>query len=263
MNHISKHSPSQESVFILNLHCPTRLQRMRALNSSLKYFVVQKLNLSNKEAIRYILSGRVLVNGKKGSLTQVLFPHDEIQLDEQLIKAPVKSIYIAYHKPFGVESTLNTRIENNLLEALQIPHRVFPVGRLDKASEGLMLLTNDGKLSLRILHPESRHEKEYEVTVDRPLSPQALDQLAAGIIIMGKKTRPALVRQLSPLSFNIIMTQGLNRQIRRMCYKLGYQVEKLLRIRFLTLKLASLQPGEWRYLSEPEVVELMENATSG
>lgn len=234
---------------------------MRALNSSLKYFVVQKLRLSNKEAIDAILSGRVLVNGKRGTLNQVLLPEDEVQLDEQVIKVPVNNVYIAYHKSPGIETTLNASIENNLLEALNIPHRVFPVGRLDKASEGLMLLTNDGKLSIRILHPKSCHEKEYEVTVDHPLTQQAIDHLAEGIVIMGKKTRPALVRQLNATTFNIIMNQGLNRQIRRMCYKLGYEVKKLLRTRFITLELGNLSPGEWRYLSQAEISNLVQHVS--
>lgn len=236
---------------------------MRALNSSLKYFVVQKLRVSNKEAIQYILSGSVLVNGQRGSLTQVLLPEDEVQLDEQIIKESRKGVYIAYHKPYGIETTMNASIENNLLEALNIPHDVFPVGRLDKASEGLMLLTNDGKLSINILHPKrDQHEKEYEVTVDNPLTQEAIDQLAAGVVIMGKKTRPAQVRQLNENTFNIIMTQGLNRQIRRMCYKLGYEVRKLVRIRFLTLELGNLLPGEWRYLNQLEIKRLLQHISS-
>ena len=234
---------------------------MRTLNSSLKYFVVQKLNLSNKEAIQHILSGRVQVNGKRGTLTQKLLPEDEVQLDGQIIKVPRKNIYIAYHKPYGIESTMNASIEHNLLQAIDISHDVFPVGRLDKASEGLMLLTNDGKLSIRILHPKSCHEKEYEVTVDHPLTQQVIDQLTDGIVIMGKKTRHAQVRQLDETSFNIILTQGLNRQIRRMCYKLGYQVEKLVRIRFITLRLGDLLPGEWRYLNQVEVNSLIQHVS--
>ncbi|WP_460921191.1 pseudouridine synthase [Pontibacter brevis] len=222
---------------------------------------MQRLNLSNKDAIHHILSGRVLVNGKRGTLDQVLLPEDAVQLDEQTIKEPQKNVYIAYHKPNGIESTMNASIEDNLLQALEIPHDVFPVGRLDKASEGLMLLTNDGKLSIRILHPKSCHEKEYEVTVDHPLTQQAIDQLAAGVVIMGKKTRPAVVRQLSDTSFNIIMTQGLNRQIRRMCYKLGYQVTKLLRIRFLSLELGNLSPGEWRHLNQSEINTLVQHTS--
>ncbi len=229
---------------------------MRKLNSSLKYFIVQKLNFSNKKAIQHILAGRVLVNGKGGTLTQALLPEDEVQLDGQVIKVARKSVYVAYHKPWGIESTMNTDIENNLLQAVNIPHHIFPIGRLDKASEGLMLLTNDGLLSFQMLHPKTRQEKEYEVTVNYPLTKETIEKLASGVVIMGKKTRPALVRQLDDTTFNIVMTQGLNRQIRRMCYKLGYQVEKLLRTRFITLELGNLAAGEWRYLNELEIKAL-------
>ena len=235
---------------------------MRAFTSSLKYFVVQKLNFSNKEAIRHILSGRVLVNGKTGSLSQELHPEDEVQLDEQIIKVGRNTVYIAYHKPCGIESTMNASIENNLLHAVNIPHEVFPVGRLDKASEGLMLLTNDGQLSFKILQPKNcQLEKEYEVSVDHPLTQQAIDQLAAGIIIMGRKTRPALVRQLDETTFNIILTQGLNRQIRRMCYKLGYEVTQLVRKRFISLEMGNLPAGEWRYLNKSEISKLQQTVS--
>ena len=158
---------------------------------------------------------------------------------------------------------MNASIENNLFEALKTSHKVFPVGRLDKASEGLMLLTNDGQLSIAILHPKKDQlEKEYEVTVDHPLTQQAINQLATGVVIMGKKTRSAQVRQLDDTNFNIILTQGLNRQIRRMCYKLGYKVKKLLRTRFITLELGNLPSGEWRYLTQHEINHLLQKVSS-
>lgn len=235
---------------------------MKALHSSLKHFIVQKLTISNKEAIQHILSGRVRVNGKQGKLTQVLLPEDEVQVDEQVIKEPRKNVYIAYHKPPGIESTMNAQIDNNLFEALGFSQSVFPVGRLDKASEGLMLLTNDGDTLFKILHAELHQEKEYVVTVDKPLTQQVIDNLAAGIVIMGQKTRPAIVRQVDDLSFNIILEQGLNRQIRRMCYKLGYQVKKLVRIRIINLELGNLLPGEWRYLSQAEISALIHKVSN-
>ncbi|MBC5773682.1 pseudouridine synthase [Pontibacter sp. KCTC 32443] len=235
---------------------------MKALNSSLKYFIVQKLNLSNKVAIHYILTRRVLVNGKPGTLNQVLLPEDEVQVDDQVIKEARKNVYIAYHKPRGIESTMNAQIENNLLNALDFSHSVFPVGRLDKASEGLMLLTNDGRTSFKILHAEKHQEKEYVVTVDKPLTQHAINCLATGIVIMGKKTRPAIVRQVDDITFNIILNQGLNRQIRRMCYKLGYQVEKLVRTRIITLELGNLPPGEWRYLNQSEISNLIQQVSN-
>lgn len=235
---------------------------MKILNSSLKYFIVQKLNVSNKVAIGYILSGRVLVNGQKGTLSQVLLPEDEVRMDEEVLKEGRKNVYLAYHKPRGIESTLNVAIENNLLEALDFPESVFPVGRLDKESEGLMLLTNDGRTLFNIIHAEKQQEKEYRVTVDKPLTQEAIDRLAAGIVIMGKRTRPATVRQVDEQTFNIILTQGLNRQIRRMCYKLGYQVLKLVRVRIISLELGELAPGEWRHLQQSELSSLLQEVSA-
>ncbi|WP_246000958.1 pseudouridine synthase [Pontibacter diazotrophicus] len=217
--------------------------------------------MSNKDAVQHILSGRVLVNGKKGTLKQVLLSEDEVQVDDQVIKEQQKKVYIAYHKPRGIESTMNVQIENNLSQALDIAQSIFPVGRLDKASEGLMLLTNDGELLYKILHAERHQEKEYQVLVDKPLTQQSVDSLAAGIVIMGKKTRPAVVRQVNDITFNITLKQGLNRQIRRMCYKLGYQVEKLVRIRIITLELGNLAPGDWRYLSQSEISDLIQEVS--
>jgi 23S rRNA pseudouridine2604 synthase len=232
------------------------LLRMKVLTSSLKHFIVQKLKVSNKEAIQYIISGRVLVNGSKGKLEKVLLPEDLVHFDEQVIKESKAFIYLAYYKPRGIESTLNTQIENNLLRALNFNQRVFPVGRLDKESEGLMLLTDDGETLFKIIHSENHQEKEYLVTVDKPLTPEVLNQLAAGVIIMGKRTRPALIEQVDATTFKIILTQGRNRQIRRMCYKLGYQVQKLVRTRIVTINLGNLNPGEWRYLSQEEIKDL-------
>ncbi|RNI26542.1 pseudouridine synthase [Rufibacter latericius] len=225
---------------------------MKSLTSSLQHFVVQRGRLSNKEAVRCIVSGKVLVNGQKGQLQQVLHPEDEVQLDGKVLKAPQTFTYLAYYKPRGVESTLNPNIQDNLAQALNLHVRVFPVGRLDKESEGLMLLTNDGALYNRISHAENHQEKEYVVTVDKPLTLEALNNLATGVVIMGKKTRPAQVQQIGEKAFSIVLTQGLNRQIRRMCYKLGYEVERLVRVRMVNIGLGELQPGEWRELSNYE-----------
>lgn len=235
---------------------------MKALHSSLKHFIVQKARISNKEAVACILSGKVLVNGKKGQLNQVLLPGDEVLLDNQVLKKPETFVYLAYYKPRGIESTLNPGIENNLSQALGINQRVFPVGRLDKDSEGLMLLTNNGKIFDKIIHAENHQEKEYRVTVDKPLSPEVPELLAAGVVIMGKRTRPAIVQQVDATTFTIILTQGLNRQIRRMCYKLGYRVEKLVRTRMINLELGSLAPGEWRYLSPQEINGLIQRVSA-
>jgi len=231
---------------------------MKVITTSLKYFTVQTLRVGNPEAVNYIISGRVLVNGKKGKLAQVLLPEDEVCFDNQVIKEAKPLIYLAYYKPRGIESTLNPQIENNLLQALGFDQKVFPVGRLDKESEGLMLLTNNGDILYRIIHAEQHQEKEYRVTVDKPLTPEALAHLAAGVVIMGKKTRPAILQPVNATTFKIILTQGLNRQIRRMCYKLGYQVQQLIRLRIVNIGLDNLTPGEWRYLSQKEITDLTE-----
>lgn len=229
---------------------------MTVHTSSLQYFIVQRGGLSNKEAIASIMAGRVLVNGKKGLLRQALLPEDTVTVDGRVLKTPQMHTYLAFHKPRGVESTLNPRIADNLLEATNIAQRVFPVGRLDKESEGLMLLTDDGNLYERVTHAAHHQEKEYAVTVDKPITAEMLELLAAGIVIMGKRTRPAFVAPLTQNSFRIILTQGLNRQIRRMCYKLGYQVQQLIRIRMVNIRLGELGPGQWRPLHPEELQEL-------
>ncbi|AKQ45793.1 hypothetical protein TH63_09290 [Rufibacter radiotolerans] len=233
---------------------------MKNLSSSLQHFVVQKGRMSNKEAVQCILLGRVLVNGKKGQLSQPLLPEDEVTLDGHVLKPSQTFTYLAYYKPRGVESTLNLLIQNNLAQALSFNLRLFPVGRLDKESEGLMLLTNDGQLYDRIASAEHHQEKEYIITVDKPLTPEALEHLAEGVVIMGQKTRPAQVSQTGENQFRIILTQGLNRQIRRMCHKLGYAVEQLVRVRIVTLSLGQLQPGEWRALHEEELKQLKQSS---
>src|SRR5690349_17941039 len=176
---------------------------MKNLTASLKHFIVQKLRISNQQAIEYILLGRVQVNGKKGALQQALLPEDEVTFEEQVLKQPQAYLYLAYYKPRGIESTLNPDIPNNLAAALPFEQRVFPVGRLDKDSEGLMLLTNNGRIYDRIIHAESHQEKEYRVTVNKPLVPEALEQLTEGITIMGKKTRPARVQPIDNFTFSI------------------------------------------------------------
>ena len=236
---------------------------MKAHCSSLKQFIARRLDLSNKDAVHHILSGRVLVNGKQGALSHVLLPEDEVQADGQLIKEANKKVYLAYHKPRGIESTMNAGIENNLLEALDFTQRVYPVGRLDKESEGLMLLTDDGALLYKILHAERHQEKEYLVSLDKPVTPEALALLASGVVIMGERTRPARVSQVDARTFRIILTQGRNRQIRRMCYQLGYRVEKLVRIRMLSLELGDLKPGEWRPLSQQQINAIHQGLWAG
>ena len=227
------------------------------LSSALAY-LIHVHDYSKKEAVELITSKKLLVNGVPALLKQELFPADEIYLGEQLLKASKPPIYLAYHKPRGVECTLNTTIAGNLSEAIAFPERVYPIGRLDKDSDGLLLMTNDGSIYNKITHSDHHQEKEYEVTVDSPLTEEALHALANGISIMGKTTRPAQVKKLTDTSFRIVLTQGMNRQIRRMCYKVGYQVLRLTRTRMLHITLDDLPPNHYRHLSPSEMRRLFD-----
>lgn len=210
----------------------------------LKYFLVKKLRISNKTANDLIQNGKVLVNKK------VVFENVEvnetcaIEYQNQTLQIAKKYHYFAFYKPIGIESTLDTNNPDSLLPFLPAIEGIFPVGRLDKASEGLMLLTNNGKIFDKTLRKEHAIEKEYWVKVNRIINPNFLDQMANGIVIMGQKTLPCEVQQLDDFTFSIVLIQGLNRQIRRMCYKMGYEVTILKRVRIGKLKLGNLIPGE-------------------
>lgn len=226
---------------------------MRSILSSAKFFLVQSLNISNKEAISLIQSKRVLINGLPASLHQPISCEDEVTLDDKQLKSAQALVYIAYYKPRGVECTLNPNILNNLPLALNLPYEVYPVGRLDKESEGLLLLTNDGSIYNKIVNSDSHQEKEYVVGVDKTITNSFIEAMAAGVVIMGQTTRPASVWQIDENKFGIILTQGLNRQIRRMCYKLGYEVHTLVRVRIVQLTLGNLQPGQTRMINKEEI----------
>lgn len=191
---------------------------------------------------------RVLINKQKAVQRQNVLKTDSVELDGTLLQERIEHKYYAYYKPRGIECTLNAAIPDNLLELLPFEEHLYPIGRLDKESEGLLLLTNDGKLYKDIAFSDNHKEKEYLVEVDTELSDEAISTLAEGIVIMGQKTRPAIVTRVGSHSFRIILTQGLNRQIRRMCYKLNYNVTMLKRIRITSVLLGDLQPGEYRIL---------------
>lgn len=181
---------------------------------------------------------------------------DEVRVDGELIGARKKPVYIALNKPAGITCTTETHVEDNIVDFVGHPERIFPVGRLDKDSEGLILLTNDGDIVNEILRSENEHEKEYLVRVNRPITDLSLGMLASGVKIMGVTTKPCKVTRVGREDFCIILTQGLNRQIRRMCSALGYRVERLRRVRIINIDLGTLAPGEWRHLSDEEVAGL-------
>ena len=212
---------------------------------------------SRREADRMLEQGRITVNGGAPELGTKVSDEDEIMVDGISIrKTEEEHVYIALNKPVGIVCTTDTKREkNNIVEFVNHPKRIFPVGRLDKPSEGLILLTSDGDIVNKILRARNNHEKEYIVRVDKPITPQFLHKMRNGIPILGTVTNKCEVEQIDTLSFRIVLTQGLNRQIRRMCEYVGYEVKKLKRIRIMNIKL-DLPVGKWRDLTAEEMKEL-------
>ncbi|AYO57897.1 23S rRNA pseudouridine(2604) synthase RluF [Chryseobacterium sp. 6424] len=213
---------------------------------------------SRREADRLLEQGRITVNGKVPEMGTKVSDQDDILVDGQSIrKTQEDHVYIALNKPVGIVCTTDTKRErDNIVDFVKHPKRIFPIGRLDKPSEGLILLTSDGDIVNKILRARNNHEKEYIVRVDKPITPQFLHKVRNGIPILGTVTNKCEVEQIDTLSFRIILTQGLNRQIRRMCEYLGYEVKKLKRIRIMNIKL-DLPVGKWRNLTMAEMTELI------
>ncbi len=212
---------------------------------------------SRREADRLLEQGRITINGVVPEMGTKVSDDDEIFVDGVTIrKTDEEPVYIALNKPVGIVCTTDTKRErDNIIEFVNHPKRIFPIGRLDKPSEGLILLTNDGDIVNKILRSRNNHGKEYIVRVDKPITPKFLQQMRGGIPILDTVTNKCEVEQIDNLSFRIVLTQGLNRQIRRMCEYCGYEVKKLKRIRVLNIKL-DLPIGKWRDLSAAEVSEL-------
>lgn len=212
---------------------------------------------SRREADKLIGAGMVTVNGHVPEMGTKVNAGDEIRVDGKLISEPKEEhVYIAFNKPVGIVSTTDIKAEkNNIIDYINHPKRIFPIGRLDKESEGLILLTSDGDIVNKILRAKNNHEKEYVVTVDKPITKTFIQKMGNGIPILETITNECEVRQVSTYKFNIILTQGLNRQIRRMCDYLGYKVTKLKRIRIMNIILDQ-QIGKWRDLSKKEMDEV-------
>lgn len=212
---------------------------------------------SRREADKLIAQGRVTINGKIPEMGTKVSDDDEIRVDGKKVNTKKsKPIYLAFNKPVGVVCTTNSRVEkNNIIDYIGFPERIFPVGRLDKASEGLILLTNDGEIANKISRSRNDHEKEYIVTVDRVLTPDFISRMSNGIPILHTITKKCKVEKLDQHIFRIILTQGLNRQIRRMCEYLGYKVTALKRIRVMNIKL-DIPVGKYRELTSAELKEL-------
>jgi 23S rRNA pseudouridine2604 synthase len=210
---------------------------------------------SRRETNRFIEENRITVNGSLCKPGQWVEEDDIILIDNKPI--PVKEkVYIALNKPVGIICTAAREVESNIMDFMNYPEYIFPIGRLDKASQGLILLTNDGELANKILESENQHEKEYIVTVNKPFDDFFLEGMSKGVEICGVKTRPCKVTKVSEDTFNIILTQGLNKQIRRMTKVFGYTVTRLERIRIVNIKIDGIDIGKWRYLTEEEITVL-------
>ncbi len=212
---------------------------------------------SRREADRLIAEGRVTVEGLKAETGMKVTPESRILVDGKPVKKPSAPVLIAVYKPPGVVTTSAEDEPNNIVTYVGWPERIYPIGRLDKDSEGLILMTNQGDLAESIAHARGRHEKEYLVTVDRAIDRAFVEKMSSGVRILNTTTRPCTVEKVSRFRFRIILTQGLNRQIRRMCEALGYRVTELVRVRVMNISLNGLEIGHWRRIEGEEYEELL------
>ncbi len=221
---------------------------------------------SRREADRLVEQNRVTINDQIPELGTKVQPEDSVKVDGKPIMAiredKADRIYIAYHKPIGITCTTESQVKGNIIDAVGHPERIFPIGRLDKPSEGLIFLTSDGDIVNKILRAENAHDKEYTVTVDKPITTAFIQKMAQGVPILNTITQPCTVTQQSRFIFKIILTQGLNRQIRRMAEHLGYRVTRLIRNRIMNVNLGNLKPNEWRNLTEKEMAEINQAVSS-
>jgi 23S rRNA pseudouridine2604 synthase len=217
---------------------------------------------SRREADKLIAAGRVMLNGVVGALGNRVLPGDEVMVDGKPIISTQNDVYIAFNKPVGVTCTTETNIRGNIITYINHPERIFPIGRLDKPSQGLIFLTNDGDIVNKILRAGNNHEKEYIVTVNKPITPAFIKTMQNGVPILDTVTQKCEVEKLSTFVFRIVLTQGLNRQIRRMCDYLDYEVRKLERVRIMNITLQGIAPGKWRNLTKEELAYINQQTAS-
>ncbi|EJG2209198.1 23S rRNA pseudouridine(2604) synthase RluF [Proteus mirabilis] len=228
------------------------------LSTRLNKYISESGICSRREADRYIEQGLVLINGKRAGIGDRVTAGDEVKVNGRLIEAQDNSelVLIALNKPVGIVSTTDEGEKDNIVDYVNHSTRIFPIGRLDKDSQGLIFLTNHGDLVNKILRAGNSHEKEYLVTVDKPITDEFIRGMGAGVPILGQKTKKCKVKKEAAMVFRITLVQGLNRQIRRMCF--GYEVTKLERIRIMNVSLAGLPVGEWRDLTDDELIKLFD-----
>lgn len=212
---------------------------------------------SRRAADKLIEEGKVKVNDEPAGLGVKVTAKDTIHVNGQLITKEVNNIYLAFNKPVGITCTTETHVEGNIIDFINYPERIFPIGRLDKPSKGLIFMTNDGDIVNKILRSKNNHGKEYVVTVDKKISPEFIKKMSKGVPILDTVTNKCKVRKINNQTFNIVLTQGLNRQIRRMCTYLGYEVKSLKRTRIMNISLGKLKEGEYRSFTETELQEMM------
>jgi len=220
----------------------------------LQYLLVKKLQVTNEHAKKIIIANIVLVNAENVNDNILIKETDRVELNAEIIQEGKKLIFVALYKPRGVECTLNTNIPDNLMGFIPFNQKLFPVGRLDKESEGLLILTNDGYLFNKTINPKNKIEKEYIVAVNKPITIDFIDKMSSGIEILGRTTLPCFTEKIDDFTFKIILVQGINRQIRRMCYKLDYMVSDLKRVRIGAVNLNELMPGQSRLIEKFELM---------
>ncbi len=225
----------------------------------LNKFISESGLCSRREADRYIAAGNVFINGKRATIGDRVFPGSKVMVNGNMLepREEKNTIIIALNKPVGVTSTTESNVEGNIVEYINHSQRIFPVGRLDKDSQGLILLTNDGDIVNKILRAGNEHEKEYLVTVNKPTTEEFIIEMARGVPIDGRTTKKCKVSRESTFVFRIILIQGLNRQIRKMCEYFGYDVIKLERVRIMHVDLKGIPVGDWRELSQEEVDRIL------
>jgi 23S rRNA pseudouridine2604 synthase len=225
-------------------------------STNLNKFISSTGICSRREAEKMIVAGRVTINGNPTQLGNRVLKGDVVRIDGRKLEEKPQTLYIAFNKPVGIVCTTDFKEKDNIVSYINHPERLFPIGRLDKPSEGLIFLTNDGDIVNKILRAGNNHEKDYVVTVDKTITADFIKKMGKGIPILGTVTKRCKVEQLSPTTFQIVLTQGLNRQIRRMCEHLGFEVVKLKRTRIMNVQLDTLAIGDWRELTEIELSEI-------
>ncbi|HTC25911.1 pseudouridine synthase [Dyella sp.] len=224
---------------------------------------------SRREADEWLLAGRVTINGEVVTTGAKALDGDEVRVDGEIVRARIlastpgakRAVYIALNKPVGITCTTDQDVDGNIIDFVDHQERIFPIGRLDKDSEGLILLTSNGDIVNEILRAENHHEKEYLVAVNKPVTDEFLKGMARGVRIRGQLTEPCRTRRIAKFGFAIVLTQGLNRQIRLMAAEFGYRVTQLRRVRIINVKLGRLKPGQWRNLTDAELKSLLPNRT--